>query len=81
MIGVVSFTDPRETALSDEREKAIMEKHNYIIKELSEFEVLDINKELGKPRNGIFGINSIKEAITAGRIAKERGVSGVIIGL
>ncbi|AMM54792.1 L-fucose/L-arabinose isomerase family protein [Pyrococcus kukulkanii] len=82
MIGVVTFTDPRPTALSEEREEAIKQKHNSLIKELSnEFEVLDINAELGKYEGEVFGINSIEEAIKAGRIAKSKGISGVILGL
>ncbi|RLF90833.1 fucose isomerase [Thermococci archaeon] len=82
MIGVVSFTDPRPTALSKEREEAIKQKHNYLIKELSnEFEVLDLNAELGKYEGEIFGINSVEESIKAGRIAKSKGLSGVILGL
>ncbi|AAL81583.1 fucose isomerase [Pyrococcus furiosus DSM 3638] len=82
MIGLVSFTDPRKTALSHERESAIKEKHEKLLKELSEeFEILDINAELGKYSEEIFGINSVEEAIEAGRIAKSKGVSGVILGL
>ncbi|BAA30569.1 L-fucose/L-arabinose isomerase family protein [Pyrococcus horikoshii] len=82
MIGVASFTDPRETALSSEREEAIKEKHEKLVKELSkEFEVLDINARLGKYSKDVFGINSVDEAIKAGRIAKSEGLSGVILGL
>jgi hypothetical protein len=50
MIGVATYTDPRPTALSGERERALLEKHSQLVEFLRKegFEVLDINAELGK---------------------------------
>ena len=48
MIAIVTFTDPRPTALSKERERALMEKHKALIEALKEFDVLDVNAELKK---------------------------------
>ncbi|WP_297092536.1 L-fucose/L-arabinose isomerase family protein [Thermococcus sp.] len=87
MIAVVTFTDPRPTALSIEREKALMEKHSTLIEELRKagFEVLDVNERLGKyealeaGRN--FGIDSMEESFRAGQMIAGRGVSGVIAGI
>ncbi|ASJ07916.1 fucose isomerase [Thermococcus siculi] len=87
MIAVVTFTDPRPTALSGEREMALLEKHSELVEELRKagFEVLDINDELrkyGAVKEGKnFGIASMEEAVKAGRLAAGGGVSGVITGL
>ncbi len=81
MIAVATFTDPRTTALSKEREQAIMAKHRNLVKELAnEFEVLDVNAEMGKdPKTGNFGIDSLDESIRAAMISKE--ASGAVLGL
>ncbi|NJE05011.1 fucose isomerase [Thermococcus sp. M36] len=87
MIAVITFTDPRPTALSAEREKALMEKHVRLVEELRKagFEVFDINDELRKygaineGRN--FGIDSMEEAMEAGRLIAGKGASGIIAGL
>ncbi|AIF69432.1 fucose isomerase [Palaeococcus pacificus DY20341] len=87
MLAVATFTDPRKTSLSLEREKALMEKHQRLIHELKDagFEVVDVNKKLGKykaleeGRN--FGIDSKSEALRASEIINSKSVSGVILGL
>jgi len=87
MIAVATFTDPRPTALSTERENALMEKHSALVGELRKagFEVLDVNERLGKYKalkeGKNFGIDSMKEAIQAGQMIAGKGVSGVIAGL
>jgi len=87
MIGVVTYTDPRPTALSGERERALLEKHSWLVTFLRErgFDVLDINGELGKyesyERGGNFGGDSMEESLKASRVAAARGVSGVVFGL
>ena len=87
MIAVATFTDPRPTALSTERERALMEKHSALIKELrdSGFEVLDVNRELGRyealKEGGNFGIDSMDETIKAGKLVAGSGAGGVIAGL
>ncbi len=87
MIAVVTFTDPRPTALSTEREKALVEKHSALITELRKagFEVLDVNRELGKygalEGGGNFGVDSMEESIKAGRLVAGSGAGGVIAGL
>ncbi len=87
MIAVITFTDPRPTALSGERERALLEKHSKLVDELRKagFEVLDINRELGRyealREGGNFGIDSMSDAVRAGQIIAGRGASGVIAGL
>ena len=50
MIAVATFTDPRKTSLSIERERAMMEKHSSLVEELRKagFDVLDVNEAVGK---------------------------------
>ncbi len=81
MIAIVTFTDPRKTALSVERERAIMEKHGDLVRELSQrFKVVDVNATMGKdPENGNFGIDSLEESVKAAMISKE--ASGAVLGL
>ena len=81
MIAVVTFTDPRKTALSKDRERAIMAKHRVLVEELSrEFDVLDVNMEMGKdPETGNFGIDSLEESVKAAMVSKE--ASGAVLGL
>jgi L-fucose isomerase-like protein len=87
MIAVVTFTDPRSTALSAERERALMEKHSGLVEELEKagFRVLDVNEKLGKYgvfENGEnFGIDSMEEALKAGQLIAGSGASGIIAGL
>ena len=87
MIGVATYTDPRPTALSGERERALLEKHSQLVEFLRKegFEVLDINAELGKygsfENGNNFGIDSMEESLRAARIGLSKGISGVIFGL
>ncbi|WP_297547908.1 L-fucose/L-arabinose isomerase family protein [Thermococcus sp.] len=87
MLAVATYTDPRPTSLAIEREKALKNKHLQLIRTLQDsgFEVLDINKELGKyeilEKGGNFGIDSMEESIKAASIASSKGASGVIFGL
>ncbi|WP_457751331.1 fucose isomerase [Thermococcus sp.] len=87
MIAVVTFTDPRPTALSIERERALMEKHSALIGELRKagFEVLDVNERLGKyealKAGKNFGIDSMDESFRAAEIVGGSSASGIIAGL
>lgn len=87
MIAVITFTDPRPTALSIERETALMQKHSRLIEELEKagFEVLDVNKKLGKYRalkdGKNFGVDAMEESFTAAEIISGNSVSGIIAGL
>ncbi|NJE76218.1 L-fucose/L-arabinose isomerase family protein [Thermococcus sp. ES12] len=87
MIAIVTFTDPRPTALSTERERALMEKHSLLSEELRKagFEVLDVNRELGKYESlkagKNFGIDSMEESFSAGKIIAGSSASGIIAGL
>jgi len=87
MIAVITFTDPRPTALSIERERALMGKHSALIGELRKagFEVLDVNERLGKyeaPKAGKnFGVDSMDESFKAGEIIAGSSASGIIAGL
>ncbi|NJE62436.1 fucose isomerase [Thermococcus sp. 21S7] len=87
MIAVVTFTDPRPTALSRERERALMEKHSHLIEELKRagFEVLDVNERLGKyealKAGKNFGVDSMEESFRAGEIIAGGSASGIIAGL
>ncbi len=87
MLAVVTYTDPRKTSLSIEREKALMEKHLSLIKALrkSGFEVFDVNDALGKYSDfedgKNFGIDSKNDAFSAAKMISGNGVSGVIIGM
>ncbi len=87
MLAVITFTDPRPTSLSSERESAMKEKHETLVSFLrnSGFDVIDLNSELGKysslkdGRN--FGIDSKEESVRAARIVASKDVAGAIIGL
>lgn len=87
MIAVITFTDPRPTALSREREEALFRKHSALVEGLKKagIEVLDVNKELGKEKElrsgGNFGIASMDESLEASKLISGKGVSGVIAGL
>lgn len=85
MIAVATFTDPRSTALSEERERALMEKHRALIEALKGFEILDVNAELGKyealEKGENFGIDDKEEVLRAARIINSKDVSGIIFGL
>ncbi|WP_456394524.1 fucose isomerase [Thermococcus sp.] len=87
MIAVATFTDPRPTALSAEREDALMEKHLSLINALKEsgFEVFDVNEAIGKYdafRKGMnFGIDSKDEAFNAAKVINGKGAGGVILGM
>ena len=87
MIAVATFTDPRKTSLSIERERAMMEKHSSLVEELRKagFEVLDVNEALGKyealEKGMNFGIDSKKESFEAAKFINGNGASGVILGL
>ena len=87
MIAVVTFTDPRQTALSTERERVLMGKHSALIEELRKagFEVLDVNERLGKyealKAGKNFGIDSMEESLKAAEIMAGSSASGIIAGL
>ncbi len=87
MIAVVTFTDSRPTIFSIERENALVEKHSALIGELRKagFEVLDVNRELGKydvlKESGNFEIDSMDKVIRAGKLVAGSGAGGVIAGL
>jgi len=85
MIAIATFTDPRSTALSEERERALMEKHKALIEALKGFGILDVNAELGKyevlEKGENFGIDDKGEVLKAARIINSKDVSGIIFGL
>jgi len=87
MLAVATFTDPRPTALSSERESIMKEKHETLVSFLrnSGFDVIDLNSELGKYSSfedgGNFGIESKDESTRAARIVASNDVAGAIIGL
>ncbi len=74
MIAVLTFTDPRPTALSEERERALMEKHSGLVEELREegFEVLDVNGRLGKYEALKAGRNFGVDSMEGGPLKPER---------
>lgn len=87
MLAMATFTDPRKTSLSIERERALMEKHQTLINELKKdgFEVLDVNKKLKKyeafEKGHNFGIDDKDEVFEASRFINSNEVSGIILGL
>ncbi len=87
MLGVLTYTDPRKTALSEERERALRTKHEHLIELLKRegFDVLDVNLELNLysrlESGGNFGIDSKRLAFEAGKIVAGADVSGIIMGL
>lgn len=87
MLALLTFTDPRKTSLSIERERALMEKHQNLINELKKegFEVLDVNKELKKyeafEKGQNFGIDDKDEVFEASKFINSNEVSGIILGL
>ncbi|ASJ10068.1 fucose isomerase [Thermococcus sp. P6] len=87
MLAVATFTDPRKTSLSTERERALLVKHGELVDALGKggFDVLDVNEKLGKVESfhngGNFGIESKDEVVEASKIINSKDVSGVIIGL
>jgi L-fucose isomerase-like protein len=87
MLAIATFTDPRKTSLSIERERALMEKHQNLINELKKegFEVLDVNKELKKyeafEKGQNFGIDEKDEVFEASKFINSNEVSGIILGL
>jgi len=83
-IALISFTDPRKTALSYERENTIKFKHNSLKNELVNygFDVLDINEKLlNYFDDDIFGIFSKDLALKAGTLIVENDVCCIILGL
>jgi len=87
VLALLTFTDPRKTSLSIERERALMEKHQNLINELKKegFEVLDVNKELKKyeafEKGQNFGIDDKDEVFEASKFINSNEVSGIILGL
>lgn len=87
MLAVATFTDPRKTSLSTERERALLLKHEELVNALRKegFDVLDVNKKLDKQKSfhngGNFGIESKDEVIGASKLINTNDVSGVILGL
>ncbi len=86
-VAIATYTDPRATALSRERELAIKEKHLKLRANLERwgYQVLDINQELGLynsfEKGEKFGISSKDESLKAGEIASSHDVSAFIAGL
>lgn len=80
-VAIVSFTDPRKTALSNERENIIKYKHNSLRNELinSGFDVLDVNEKISNSE--IFGVNSKDCSLVAGKMIVENDVACIIVGL
>lgn len=87
LLALATFTDPRKTALSIDREKALLEKHKKLLQELesSGIEVFDVNGALGKyealEKGENFGIDDKEEVIEASKLIGSRDVSGIILGL
>lgn len=87
MLAIITFTDPRKTALSIEREKSLLEKHKKLLRELesSKLKVFDINRALEKyealEKGGNFGVDDKEEVIKASRLIGSRDISGIILGL
>ncbi|MCD6559091.1 MAG: L-fucose/L-arabinose isomerase family protein [Palaeococcus sp.] len=87
MLAVATFTDPRKTSLSLERERALLRKHEELINCLEKegFDVLDVNGALNKreclQKGSNFGIESKEEVFEASKLINSKDVSGVILGL
>jgi len=82
MITVISFTDPRLTALLKEREEYIKGEHRKLVELLaSEFDVYDVMKDMGKYEAEIFGISGEEEVEKAVNLINSKGTAGIVVGL
>jgi len=82
VIAVISFTDPRETALISERENYVRSKHLELVNKLArEVRVYDVMRDLGKYESKLFGISKMKEVKEAIKLIRSSDVHGVILGL
>jgi len=82
-VAVVSFTDPRSTSFSGEREDFIREGHAELkgFLESSGFEVVDPMVALRGTVDGIYGIGSIAEVKRAAEIIKQGNADCLVLGL
>lgn len=81
-VGIISFTDPRETAFAIERERYI-EKSHIDLKDFlqkREVEVCDPVNELRKGWRDVFGIRSISEVNQCALRFKSEDIHALIIG-
>ncbi len=82
-MGIISFTDPRSTSFSGEREAFIRESHGELraFFESSGFDVVDPMDGLRGPDDVIFGIGSMAEVKQAAEILKHGNADCLIMGL
>ncbi len=77
--GVVTFTDPREVALSDERERYNMKKHIEFVNFIRKFcKIVDGNQVLQKKEKN-FGISNMEEVFAVERVFKKEDICGLFI--
>ena len=82
-VGIISFTDPRSTTFSEEREAFIRESHGELraFFESSGFDVVDAMDGLRGPDDVIFGIGSMAEVKQAAEILKHGNADCLVMGL
>lgn len=82
-IGIVSFTDPRETAFAGERENYIRE-HHLLLRDFllqNSLPVIDPMEKIRSPQDEIFGIRRISEVEQVANILKREGAQCLVLCL
>jgi len=84
VVGVVSFTDPRDTGLAVERETYLRESHRDLVKFLSKtgFKVVDPMRKIrrGWTQDETYGIRTKGEVNQAAEILRQQGAECLILG-
>ena len=84
IVGLVSLTDPRDTAFAQERESYIQQKHDNLVQFLTKegFGVVDPLKEMRAKISykEMFGVRTLKEIKACTEILKSKNIEALIIG-
>jgi len=81
-LGLVCFTDPRETGLAEKRESYLRACHQSLAQALRDngLIVADPLEQMRSPRDPFFGLRSMEETRRAARSLRSHDLAGVIIG-
>lgn len=81
-VAVVTFTDPRDTAYAEERERYLERRHREVRStlETAGFTVVDpVEAARGRDWKGVFGLRSMAETRAAARLIVESGADALVV--
>lgn len=81
-VGIVTFTDPRDTALAQEREAYLRERHAALVSSVQGAGLIPVDplSQMRAPGDGVFGLRTAGEVAQAARLLREGRADCLVIG-